>query len=79
MKKLAVVAAVATLLWLFSQCMVWAEEVQKAEWKGKIETVDGVKVVHNPRAPLYGDVQLDLAEDLSIGRSRTVRMASPAR
>lgn len=40
---------------------------QTAQWKGKIEIVDGVKVVHNPREPLYGDIKLDLVEDLKIG------------
>ena len=38
-------------------------------WKGKIETVNGVKVVRNPNEPLYGDLKLDLADDLKIGRA----------
>ncbi len=41
---------------------------QKAEWKGKIEYEDGVKVIINPRKPLYGEIVFDLEEDLSIGR-----------
>lgn len=41
---------------------------QKAEWKGTIEEQDGVKVINNPREPLYGEIVLDLEEDLSIGR-----------
>jgi len=40
---------------------------QNPQWKGKIETVDGVKVVRNPNEPLFGDIKLDLEEDLKIG------------
>jgi len=40
-----------------------------AQWKGKIETVDGIKVVRNPIEPLYGDIKLELEEDLKIGRA----------
>ena len=44
------------------------QESHKAEWKGEITTENGVKVVKNPREPLYGEIVLDLEEDLSIGR-----------
>lgn len=40
---------------------------QKAEWKGTIEEVDGVKIVKNPKEPIYGEIYLDLEEDLKIG------------
>jgi hypothetical protein len=40
---------------------------QKAEWKGKIETEGGIKVIKNPAEPLYGEMKLELEEDLSIG------------
>ena len=40
---------------------------QKAEWKGKIEIEDGVKVINNPGEPLYGEITFELEEDLSIG------------
>jgi len=40
---------------------------QKAEWKGKIEIEDGIKVIKNPAEPLYGEMKLELEEDLSIG------------
>jgi hypothetical protein len=45
-----------------------ARDPQKAEWKGKIESENGVKVIKNPREPLYGEIKLDLEEDLSIGK-----------
>jgi hypothetical protein len=41
---------------------------QTPAWKGLIETIDGVKVVRNPAAPLYGDVKFDLEQDLQIGK-----------
>jgi hypothetical protein len=40
---------------------------QKAEWKGKIEIENGVKVIKNPAEPLYGEISFELEEDLSIG------------
>lgn len=40
---------------------------QNPRWKGRVETVDGVKVVRNPAAPLHADVRYDLAQDLQIG------------
>ncbi len=40
---------------------------QKAGWKGKIEEEEGVKVIKNPQDPLYGEIELDLELDLSIG------------
>jgi hypothetical protein len=40
---------------------------QKPEWKGKIETEKGIKVIKNPREPLYGEIIFDLEEELSIG------------
>ena len=41
---------------------------QKPEWKGKIEYEIGVKVIKNPKEPLYGEITFELEEDLSIGR-----------
>lgn len=40
---------------------------QKAAWKGKIETENGVKVVKNPMEPVFGEFAFELQEDLSIG------------
>ncbi len=40
----------------------------KPEWKGTIEEVNGVTVITNPNEPLYGELVLELEEDLSIGR-----------
>jgi len=40
---------------------------QKAEWKGKIEEVNGVTIVKNPDEPFFDELILDLEEDLIIG------------
>lgn len=37
---------------------------QKAEWKGKIEVEDGIKVIKNPKEPMYGEIKFELKEDL---------------
>lgn len=40
---------------------------QEPEWKGTITTEEGVRIVSNPREPLYGEIRFELVEDLSIG------------
>ena len=44
------------------------QESHKAGWKGEITTENGIKVIKNPKEPLYGEFVFDLEEDLSIGR-----------
>ena len=45
-----------------------AKEKQKPQWKGKIEYENGIKIIKNPKEPLYGEIKFELEEDLSIGR-----------
>ena len=40
---------------------------QKDEWKGKIEVKDGVKIVKNPKKPMYGEDVFNLEEELALG------------
>jgi hypothetical protein len=40
---------------------------QKAEFKGKIEVKDGVKIIKNPPEPLYGEITLNLEKNLILG------------
>jgi len=40
---------------------------QDVKWKGVIEEEDGIKVIKNPNEPLYGEIEFELEEDLSIG------------
>lgn len=55
------------LFLLFFFVFAESKENQEREWKGKIETENGIKVIKNPREPLYGRIKLDLQEELSIG------------
>jgi hypothetical protein len=45
-----------------------AAQTQKSDWKGKVLTEDGVRVVINPAEPIYGQIKLDLGEELRIGK-----------
>lgn len=40
---------------------------EKEGWAGKIEEEDGIEVIYNPEEPLYGEIDLELEEDLVIG------------
>lgn len=65
MRNKAKVLSIA--LFLSALIMLVSFGGQKAEWKGKIEIEDGVKVIKNPAEPLYGEITFELEEDLSIG------------
>jgi len=43
---------------------------QQAGWKGKIEEVDGVMVVKNPKKPIYKEDIFNIKEELSIGEAK---------
>jgi hypothetical protein len=43
------------------------EKSDKVEWQGSVEEKDGVRIVHNPEAPFFGELELELEQDLSIG------------
>jgi hypothetical protein len=40
---------------------------KKLEWRGKVKIEEGVKVIINPKEPLFGEIEFELEEDLSIG------------
>lgn len=54
------------IIFLSLTCSKAAKE-DKEEWKGKLEYEGEVKVVKNPADPLFGEIHLDLEEELSIG------------
>ena len=64
MKTLPKISPVSILLLIFISAEGIAD--QKPEWKGKIEYKNGVKVIKNPREPLYGKIKFELKEDLCI-------------
>ncbi len=56
---------VVSLLFLFT--FAKAKDDQKPVWKGKVETENGIKLIKNPKEPLYGEIIFDLEEEVSIG------------
>lgn len=48
--------------------IISACEKQKTGWKGTISHENGITVVRNPQEPFYGELTLELEEDLAIGR-----------
>lgn len=58
------------LLTLFFFIIASGCKKQKAEWKGKIEVENGVRVIKNPVEPLFGELIFDLEEDLAIGNDK---------
>ena len=56
------------IFFLFDVNCTKTKKAEKAEWRGEIEYENGVKVVKNPAEPVYGEILLDLEDDLSIGR-----------
>ena len=63
----------AVFLWaIFIACSITfpqAIENQKPEWKGKIETENGIPVIKNPRSPLYLAEIFRLEEELALGKA----------
>ena len=57
MKNKAKVLSVALFLSAF--IMVISFGGQRAEWKGKIDIENGVKVIKNPNEPLYGEIKFE--------------------
>jgi len=44
---------------------------KNTEWRGSIEVKNGVKIVKNPREPIYSGKILSLTEELNLGESST--------
>lgn len=55
------------ILLLFSLSCSKQRKIETPKWLGKIEYENRVKVVKNPNEAVYGELTLDLEEDLSIG------------
>ncbi len=55
---------------LFMMCLVFGcagGKKAESEWAGTVEQENGVRVVNNPEEPFYGNLELVLEQDLSIG------------
>jgi hypothetical protein len=57
MKNKAKVLSIALFLSAFIMLASFGE--QEAEWEGKIDIENGVKVIKNPNEPLYGEIKLE--------------------
>lgn len=53
-------------LLFFSLLLLNACERQKTDWKGRIDTENGVTVVKNPKEPIYTEPVIELQEDLTV-------------
>lgn len=65
LRQLSMLMFVFVILFLVSAC-----SPQKTEWQGKIEEVDGVTVVKNPKEPMYEGKLFTLEEEFSIDTER---------
>lgn len=62
MKKIFLFSFLISFLVLSSAC-----QKQKSGWQGTIEEENGMKVIKNPEEPVYGEILLELEENMSIG------------
>ena len=65
MKNMTKVVSIVLFLSAFIVLILFGG--QKAEWGGKIEYENGVKVIKNPKEPLYGEYVFSIEEELCIG------------
>jgi len=65
--KICLLLVCFSALILFSSAIM---ESQNPQWNGEIEYENGIKVIKNPQEPLYGEIEFELEEDLSIGNDR---------
>jgi len=71
MRKIAIPFTVILFAILLALCIITSSACKKrqAEWRGKVETIDGVKVVHNYEPdPEVSFKPIEFIVDLSIGK-----------
>lgn len=61
------VVSLLVIFLIFSSIIISKKQRQRGDWKGKIEYENGIEVIKNPYEPLYGEIELELEEDLVIG------------
>ena len=49
--------------------LVGVDGQQNPQWKGKIDFEDGIKVIKNPKEPVYGGNVIEFKEELTIGEA----------
>jgi len=60
-------SAILAICVLLGMAFLMANQGQNPQWKGTIEDEDGITVVKNPKAPIYGKDIFGLKEELTIG------------
>lgn len=61
---------ISIVLFLSAFILVISFGGQKDTWKGKIEIEDGVKIIQNPKEPLYGEIKFELEEVCVLGNEK---------
>ncbi|NIM58321.1 MAG: 6-bladed beta-propeller [Candidatus Aminicenantes bacterium] len=64
--KIKFIFILITIFFVSMTCSKATKEDER-EWKGKVENEGEVRIVKNPAEPFYGEIYLDLEEELSIG------------
>jgi hypothetical protein len=65
MKRTTLIVPVVLLLMIVLMSVSCSSE--KEGWGGTVEEVDGIMFVRNPQEPYYGELVIELEEDLEIG------------
>ena len=68
MKRTALI--VPLLLMLMIPIFFVSCNSHKDGWGGEVEKVDGVTIVRNPQQPYYGELAIELEDDLEIGNDK---------
>jgi len=62
-KNKFILAGISILFFIMS----FSCQKQKSGWQGTVEEENGIKVVRNPAEPYYGELTVELEEDLAVG------------
>jgi len=65
--RLKYLLAISLISFLIMSCTE-EKATKKAGWKGEVELKNGTKIIKNPSEPVYGEILLELEEELRIGR-----------
>ncbi len=63
-------ANISLFIFILLLICAFSVEGQKPKWRGKVEYIDKVKIVENPREPLFGEIVYDLEEVCILGTEK---------
>ncbi len=67
MKQTTLIQLVLIILAIASMLFCCSQQDQDNEWRAVKKKEEGTTIITNPKNPKYGEISLDLVEDLSIG------------